>query len=916
LPWGRPSPFHTLLSVPSEHRQSSTESISEPMPPRYEDSTPTMWPSPNYERLSRLVNCLSLSDRDTSMLLEEISKLDHSETIPRTVKELKKAEDAVLASVMFKTIPVPISLPLSKDGSPMVEDNTVHLIHHDLIETTLRLINTPEHAPWLVWKAQQGRTFDGQSHDDQGDRAFVSELHTAGWWAREEAQLNNPNSRLLVVIINCDETPVTMTGRKVFPVYLSCGNLPRWFRQKASGWTLLGFLPVIRSVKAFKNSELVRSYRRQVKRWCMGELLRPVIDNINGMMVHIIQPDGSFSENHVMPRFPFLIADEPEVMHAMVGGFGSTSSLMPCSYCTITPSVTGLRSHAPPRDANTIRTFMCRQSQTCNMSKAEGKAISMHSDFNWMFFVPGYNPFENPADRMHQLDHGVFVLMKDLITDTLIRTYPTGSLRRFDSNWASLTRLPGGKIFKRGVSSLAFVACYENRIIAMGLPFVLRGVPHSSVSNDMSLPSRFLEDISMTYLCLRWLLGSEGYTLEKLEALSLMITRLQDQLDLLHEHVRGTPVNTGIKFHKLCHWVHFIKLFGCTSNWNTETFESAHRILKRWKASLSYSNSSSAGVKLMRQTTIRDVHADTLHDGTCDQLNGCIDSRSTRTRTSAAAPSVIGASGTHRGWGHGRLRGYANLADFLQLSTVVMDKLHEFESSVEFDDMAVEHLYDGYMQCLPHHAQSLAMLSTILNIDDIAASARQCPTDYQNTSHSDTRMRPVDDTYGHNDWTFVFPYSVNHLWFWRKILPMKGDIYARTGTDVVYAIRNNVGQTIEHVGRIRWIVSVGRNAQLVIIQRMRHIPYQHGPRLDDTDCVSRILSWFRTTGTVSDPLRRHCKMFRLMDNKDRSSYHVIHCGHNGHVLGHAMLQPDLENQSSNILASEHTLYFMIPYIIQ
>jgi predicted AlkP superfamily pyrophosphatase or phosphodiesterase len=38
-----------------------------------------------------------------------------------------------------------------------------------------------------------------------------------------------------------------------------------------------------------------------------------------------------------------------------------------------------------------------------------------------------------------------------------------------------------------------------------------------------------------------------------------------------------------IKFHKICHWPAFIQEFGAPTNYNAETFETAHKwFVKRW----------------------------------------------------------------------------------------------------------------------------------------------------------------------------------------------------------------------------------------------------------------------------------------------------------------------------------------------
>ena len=64
----------------------------------------------------------------------------------------------------------------------------------------------------------------------------------------------------------------------------------------------------------------------------------------------------------------------------------------------------------------------------------------------------------------------------------------------------------------------------------------------------------------------------------------------------------------SIKFHKIRHWPHVIKLFGAPANYNAETWESAHRwYVKRWLGKLQHCNESS-NKSLLRRTTVANSH--------------------------------------------------------------------------------------------------------------------------------------------------------------------------------------------------------------------------------------------------------------------------------------------------------------------
>ena len=236
--------------------------------------------------MSRICNCLHLSDRDCELLFEEIRLLDVSLSIPINLRDLRQAEARAFADARYSVTPIPVDVPKTKSGHVMTEEQSLFLVHADVVEAMEKLLTVPEHAPWIVWQptnptapvSESGSESGSgsESEDSPCDYWVINELSTGAWWQDEHERLPGTNPSMLVIILNCDETPVTMTGRKVFPVYATCGNIHRWYRQKQSGWALIGFIPVVRPIKAFKDSARVRSYRRLVKRWCMGMLLKPV----------------------------------------------------------------------------------------------------------------------------------------------------------------------------------------------------------------------------------------------------------------------------------------------------------------------------------------------------------------------------------------------------------------------------------------------------------------------------------------------------------------------------------------------------------------------------------------------------------------------------------------------------------------
>ncbi len=294
-------------------------------------------------------------------------------------------------------------------------------------------------------------------------------------------------------------------------------------------------------------------------------------------------------------------------------------SRMPCSVCEIVPKRDGLTSVGVLRDAEVMRALM-----PFNSWKPVAKEVQQHLrdhwsiniEYNHCWWVPGYNPFRNPGCILHQFDHGIFDLLLEDTVAFLAKYYPKKTVAQFDLCWEDLIAAPGGKVFRRGVSSLANASCAELRIVSMGLPFALRGVPaETTQTNEAELPPFFLQSIACTYLQLRWLLSLKRLTSRVTDMIQLVCSDLLIEMNRLHCAVNNDiPIEHGIKFHKLRHWAEWIRMFGASENWSTEVWEGAHKLVKRYKSTLNWTNPSSAPQRVAFLHSVWDVHETPLDD--------------------------------------------------------------------------------------------------------------------------------------------------------------------------------------------------------------------------------------------------------------------------------------------------------------
>lgn len=79
-------------------------------------------------------------------------------------------------------------------------------------------------------------------------------------------------------------------------------------------------------------------------------------------------------------------------------------------------------------------------------------------------------------------------------------------------------------------------------------------------------------------------------------------------MNLVRKVVSADEITAGVKFHKIAHWPLYISLFGSSSNYSTETFESQHKwSVKKWTRSVSY-KAANIEKKLMRKDIVGDIH--------------------------------------------------------------------------------------------------------------------------------------------------------------------------------------------------------------------------------------------------------------------------------------------------------------------
>ena len=153
----------------------------------------------------------------------QVNTLDFSKTIPSSGYELRAEETRVLDfSKVKQTVFYDVPKPISSHGMSMVHDHAEPIFFTmNLWDKIEDILSDPVMAESLHMKFER-------TVNDDGMRT-IGELYTSNWMRRMQHELG-PTANILAIILAMDETPMSMNGRNVHPVYVTLGNIPLRYR--------------------------------------------------------------------------------------------------------------------------------------------------------------------------------------------------------------------------------------------------------------------------------------------------------------------------------------------------------------------------------------------------------------------------------------------------------------------------------------------------------------------------------------------------------------------------------------------------------------------------------------------------------------------------------------------------------------
>ncbi|KAI0733010.1 hypothetical protein BC629DRAFT_1586009 [Irpex lacteus] len=423
-------------------------------------------------------------------------------------------------------------LDLSYKNSLVVKDNSFDFYYRDIIACIRALFGDPDFAPHLVFVPE--RHYADKDHTTR----LYHDMHTGKWWWSTQAALErNPKTAgatIIPVIISSDKTQLTLFRNKsAYPVYITIGNLPKHIRRQGSrhGQILLGYLPASHFDHITSATERRRAVAN-VFHACMRVIVAPLSKaGIEGVLM--TSGDGVTRRCH--PIFSNYVGDYPEQVLV-------TLVLPPRD---VEPILEALRS---------IEEGVDKFIEACADIGIKPVAYPFWQDLPFVNIYRSITP-----DILHQLYQG---LIKHLVK-WLTHAYGANEI---DARCRRLPLNHNVRNFHKGLSKLQRLSGVEHAQISqiiLGLIVDLR-LPGGESPVRLVTAVRALLDF--LYLARHPIQTDVTLT---------AIDRAWADFHTYKSGFRSTNFNFP-KAHNPGHYSYYIKLYGTTDNYNTETTERLH----------------------------------------------------------------------------------------------------------------------------------------------------------------------------------------------------------------------------------------------------------------------------------------------------------------------------------------------------
>jgi hypothetical protein len=360
--------------------------------------------------------------------------------------------------------------------------------------------------------------------------------------------------------VSTDKTQLTLFRNKsAYPVYLTIGNIPKEIRRKPSAraYVLLGYLPTSK-LEGVTNKASRRRMVANLYHSCMGEILKPLQrPGEEGIMM--ATADGCIRRMH--PIFAAFIGDYPEQV------------LTACTYSGDCPCCDIPRGDLGDGDLDSsnlrdldevfeiLTSFDTNPSEFVRSCKAARIKPVFSPFWHHLPYLDIYNSIT--PDVLHQLYQG---LIKHLVSWLISALGPL----EIDARCRRLPPNHNIRSFTKGITSLSHISGKEHDQISRILIGLIIGLELGDGRSTAPLVCSVRALLDFLFLA-----QYPVHTDETLELLQNALNRFHENKEIfIHLGVRN---NFNLpKLHFANHYVHKIKHFGTTDNFNTEYTERLH----------------------------------------------------------------------------------------------------------------------------------------------------------------------------------------------------------------------------------------------------------------------------------------------------------------------------------------------------
>ncbi|KAG8733377.1 hypothetical protein FRC10_000258 [Ceratobasidium sp. 414] len=420
----------------------------------------------------------------------------------------------------------------------------------DVIEVLRELIGNPRFKRYMRYAPERHWTSNALR------KRVFGEMWTGDWWWNMQMLLSDPQGTIAPLIVASDKTSVsTISGdQKVYPVYLTIGNISKRIRRKSKNRAqiLIGYLPV-EDFKDVENDKERERLKGELVHRSMEILLEP-LKQAGKDGVEMFCADGRL--RRVYPILAAYIADYPE------------QSLMACTSqgrCPI--CVVSYRRRARYRrnlgqrrrkhDLKALRSYLATE----DLAELDERGLKPWWPF-WAHLPHAEFAGSITPDLLHQLHKGMF---KSHLVKWVSRVL---GKKVVDKRMAAMTRASGMRHFRIGISSVEKWTGRESK--EMGMQFL--PVVAETMTDDLVRLTRAMLDHMYRAHAARMTEDELG----EMEDAWREFHRLKPSLVASGALKSMASFNRISKLHTVGHWPGSIRQLGTPDGYNSEAPEHLH----------------------------------------------------------------------------------------------------------------------------------------------------------------------------------------------------------------------------------------------------------------------------------------------------------------------------------------------------